>query len=71
MRHRYPKHILDRLQAELEELDKEIVEIDGFRLKPSQCYHLDTDPAHILFNTNCPDTLREKVKRILEKYTFL
>ncbi|MET0393457.1 MAG: hypothetical protein ABW019_09970 [Chitinophagaceae bacterium] len=62
------KYILDKVQAELNELDQETVAIDGRAMKPSQCYHFSTDPAHVLFNTNCPDSLKEKVQAILDKY---
>lgn len=59
---------MDKLKAELVRLDDEMVDIDGKKLKPSQCYHFDTDPVHILFNTNCPQNLREKVTAIVTKY---
>ena len=60
--------MLEKLKAELGELDRFHVEIDGKRLKPSQCYRFDIDPAHVLFNTNCPDELKKKVQSILSKY---
>lgn len=60
--------LLYQVQAELAKLDHELVEIDGKQLKPSQCYHLETDPAHVLFNTNCPESLKEKIQAILFKY---
>jgi hypothetical protein len=56
------------LLSELAELDREPVLVDGKTLKPSQCYHVGTDPTHVLFNTNCPDELKEKVNRVLAKY---
>jgi hypothetical protein len=59
---------LDRLRLELADLDREQVEIDGISMKPSQCYRLETDPAHILFNTNCPSTLKERIQALLTKY---
>jgi len=59
---------LEQLTAELQELDKELVEIDGVHLKPSQCYHFEADPAHILYNTNCPDSLKQKIDGILAKH---
>lgn len=61
--------IIEKMKAELGELDRDAVIIDGIHLKPSQCYHFDTDPMHILFNTNCPDSLKEKVEAILSKYS--
>lgn len=60
--------INDRVKAALEQLDLELVEIDGMKLKPSQCYHVETNPFHVLFNTNCPDRLKAQVEAILSKY---
>jgi hypothetical protein len=60
--------IIDSIKAELEGLDKNLVRIDGRELKPSQCYRIELDPVHVLFNTNCPDDLRVKVESILSKY---
>ena len=60
--------ILEKVKAELGELDLHSVEIDGKKLKPSQCYRFDVDPAHILFNTNCPEGLKQKIQAILSKY---
>jgi hypothetical protein len=50
------------------DLDKEPVEFGDIRMKPSQCYTFSLNPPHVLFNTNCPDSLREKVPAILLKY---
>ena len=60
--------IIERVKYELSELDRELVEVDGKHLKPSQCYHFDIDPLHVLFNTNCPDSLRQTVEAILSKH---
>jgi len=59
---------LEKVQAELGELDRRFVEINGKRLKPSQCYRFEVDPAHILFNTNCPEGLKKQIQSILNKY---
>jgi len=59
---------LEKVKAELGELDRHFVEINGKRLKPSQCYRFVEDPAHILFNTNCPEGLKKKIQSILTKY---
>ena len=59
---------LQNIIRELNELDSDMVEVDGSILKPSQCYHFGTDPVHVLFNTNCPDSLQQKVKQILAKH---
>lgn len=60
--------IKEKLRAELGELDRELVQVDGSMLKPSQCYRLGVDPPHVLFNTNCPDDLKKRIQAILIKY---
>lgn len=62
------KNTLEPLVNELHELDRELVKIDGQTIKPSQCYHFETDPLHLLFNTNCPDSLKERINGIVKKY---
>ena len=49
---------LQQLKSALLDLDRELIDIDGIKLKPSQCYRLETDPAHVFFNTNCPQALK-------------
>jgi hypothetical protein len=62
------QRLQELIKAELEELDKSPIFVNGIVLKPSQCYHYDLDPAHILYNTNCPDLLKEQIEHILAKY---
>jgi hypothetical protein len=59
---------LQKLRNELEAINAEEVEIDGKKLLSGQCYHFSPDPFHVLFNTNCPDSLKEKIDAILHKY---
>ncbi len=59
---------LEILVSELNDLDNEMVTVDGSQLKPSQCYHFETDPVHLLFNTNCPEALKQKVTAIISKH---
>ncbi len=59
----------NRLQAELDQLDQIFIEVDGQFIKPSQCYHLETNPPHILYNLNCPDMLKQKLEMILSRFT--
>ena len=59
---------IDSLVSELKDLDKDLVAIDGNLLKPSQCYHFETNPVHMLFNTNCPEALKQKIQAILAKH---
>ena len=65
----YPTDIAEKIRAELGELDRELVTIDGKVLKPSQCFRFSADPMHVLFNTNCPDTLKQRVNAIIAKYS--
>ena len=64
----YGNPITARIQQELMELENEQVEAEGIFLKPSQCYHFESDPLHVLFNTNCPDDLRRKVEDIISRH---
>ncbi len=58
-----------KIMSELKELDKEKVEIgEGIHMKPSQCYRFSFQPPHLLFNTNCPEALKEKIMAIFQKY---
>ena len=59
---------IERIQAELSRLDREMVDADGVQLKPSQCYHFEINPLHVLFNTNCPDELKQKIRNIISKH---
>ena len=60
--------IARRIRQELMELENEEVDANGILLKPSQCYHFETDPPHVLFNTNCPASLKERIQIMLSKY---
>ena len=57
-------HIL----SELSLMDDEDVVVDGKKMKASQCFRLELDPPHVLFNTNCPEDLKERVNALLSKY---
>jgi hypothetical protein len=70
MRQTLTPELLDKVKVELGELDLHFVEIDGIKLKPSQCYRFEADPAHILFNTNCPEDLKQQIQSIFSKYTI-
>ncbi|MES1215701.1 MAG: hypothetical protein ABUT20_09295 [Bacteroidota bacterium] len=56
------------LRQELMELDKSYVEAGGINLKPSQCYRITGSSLNVMFNTNCPDDLKEKINSIIAKY---
>ena len=69
MRRSLSPDTIKRLKAELGELERDFVNIKGKRLKPSQCYRFNADPVHVLFNTNCPESLKKKIHSIISKYT--
>ena len=60
---------LEMLKAELRDLDQQYVNIGRRKMRPSQCYRIDINPIHLLFNTNCPDELKRKLEAIVSKYT--
>jgi hypothetical protein len=62
------KNAWDDLRVELENLDNEFVDANGVRLKPSQCFRITSNSFNVIYNTNCPDSLKEKVQSILQKY---
>lgn len=57
------------LQAELNDLNNTFVEVDGRQLKAGDCYYFGTNPVHLLYNTNCPDTLKIIIEKIIAKYS--
>ncbi len=56
------------IQQALNELEQEPVLLGGKLVKPSQCYRFSATPPHVLYNTNCPDQLMEKIEAILLKF---
>ena len=62
------KQPFDQLREDLDTLNREWKDLEGSKLSANQCYHLETDPPHFLFNLNCPQTLQQKLKDILHKY---
>jgi hypothetical protein len=64
------KSQLELFEEELAIIDQAVVEIDGKKLKPSKCFHIQLDPPHVLFNENCPETLQLKIEELLKRYTL-
>ena len=56
------KRPIDKLRDDLDTLNREWQDLDGTNLSASQCYHFETDPPHFLYNLNCPDNLKQKLK---------
>ena len=59
-----PQTEIAKLRMALSELDNTPFYLDGHQIKPSQCYHLELNPPHLLFNTNCPEVIKESVNSI-------
>lgn len=62
------KQPIDHLKNDLDALNREWKDIEGSNLSAKQCYHFETDPPHFLYNLNCPDSLRQKLKGLIDKY---
>ena len=62
------KKIDDKIKQELVQFDQEMIEIEGATMKASDCFHFSTDPIHLLFNTNCPQSLKDRITNIVRKY---
>jgi hypothetical protein len=62
------KQPIDQLREDLDILNREWMDIHGSKLSANQCYHLETNPPHFLFNLNCPEALQQKLNGILDKY---
>ncbi len=56
------------IMKELALLDESPVPVKGLLIKRSECFRLSGNPPQVIYNTNCPDDLREKVEAILLKY---
>ncbi len=53
---------------ELESLDEKPVLLDGKPVKASGCYRLSGNPPQVIYNTNCPEELKQQVETIISKY---
>ena len=51
----------------MEKLDHQTVEVDGVKLEACKCYHYSLNPVHVLFNDNCPESLKQTIKDIFER----
>ncbi|MFT3680155.1 MAG: hypothetical protein QM791_07765 [Ferruginibacter sp.] len=59
---------LEMLKKELSQLDECSIDIDGKNLRAGSCYYIGYNPLHVLYNTNCPESLKEKIESIISKY---
>ena len=66
-----PNRLLSKFTSELKKLDEQLVEVNGVKIKPSNCYFITNNPSNILFNTYCPSNLKETVKGIVQRYVIL
>jgi hypothetical protein len=68
MNNKVPPELEEKIKAELEQLNRSYVEVNGKPVNPGNCYYFDTNPPHVLYNTNCPDSLKERINQIISKY---
>ena len=59
---------LTSIPQELAQLEQSLVMLGGKLVKPSDCYRLSGNPPRVIYNTNCPDYVKDKVEIILSKY---
>ncbi|TMI66412.1 MAG: hypothetical protein E6H07_11105 [Bacteroidetes bacterium] len=60
-----------KLVRDLNDLDRQLVKVEGKMIKPSQCFRYETDPFHFMFNTNCPEELKQQVQSIFDRYKYM
>jgi hypothetical protein len=53
---------------ELERLDEQLMLLDDKPVRASQCFRLSGNPPQVIYNTNCPEDLKQKVEAILLRY---
>ena len=58
----------NELRRELDDLEKTVFTGDGLPLLASQCYRLTDNSPHVLYNENCPDSLKQQIEEVLLKY---
>lgn len=51
----------------LEELNHKTVDINGVKLEACKCYYYSLNPVHVLFNDNCPISLKHEIRAIFEQ----
>ncbi|NCI49967.1 hypothetical protein GWC95_08540 [Sediminibacterium roseum] len=56
--------LLDELAA----LDNQLIDINGTRFKPSDCYVVSTDPVRVSFHDHCPQLLRERIESVINRF---
>lgn len=61
-------HTAQQIKKDLEKLNETDMVIDGRKVKPCTCYYFDTDPLHVLYNTNCPEMLKNEIERIIKTH---
>ncbi len=55
------------IKQAMDELDNGNVVVNGMELAACKCYHYSLNPVHVLFNDNCPESLKQRIKEIFER----
>ena len=63
-----PVELEQKIKAELATLNRSYIEVNGRLMTPDSCYYFDAHPPHVLYNTNCPEGLKKRIKEIISKY---
>lgn len=65
---RVSDEVASLIKEELKKLDESNVVVDGKNIKPCNCYYFDSNPLHVLYNINCPESLKREIERIIKTY---
>ena len=55
------------IMVAMEKLDHQTIEVRGVKLEACKCYHYSLNPVHVLFNDNCPESLKQDIRDIFER----
>lgn len=58
----------DAIKGAMEALGNNTVVVDGVVTQACKCYYFSLNPPHVLFNDNCPETLKETIRSIFSYY---
>ena len=51
----------------MDKLSQATIDVNGIKLEACNCYHYSLNPVHVLFNDNCPESLKQHIKQIFEE----
>ena len=58
----------DAIKGAMEALGNNTITVDGVETQANRCYYFSLNPPHVLFNDNCPESLKESILSIFSYY---